>query len=121
MVSGASYTAVYLITRRLTENLRGETVILPPSAPGSDRLVLVSFFTITVKAEIIDGMAVYDNPQSGRPADYIELFDGAGGLLMVGWVDRFGIRRTAMDQGLLQKEASGPEEILVLLLEGVPL
>ncbi len=81
----------------------------------------VGFEPVGLSYIIKANAAVYDNPQSGRPADYIELFDGSGGLLMVGWVDRFGIRRTAMDQGLLQKEASGPEEILVLLLEGVPL
>ncbi|MEE9549932.1 MAG: hypothetical protein V3W08_05985 [Candidatus Binatia bacterium] len=107
-------------TIRVTENLRGEPVILPPSAPRTDRLVLVSFFTITAEAEIIAGMALYDNPRSGRPANYIELFDSAGGLLMVSWVDKFGIRRTAIDRGLLQEEASGLKGDLVLLLEGDP-
>jgi len=50
----------------------------------------------------------------------MELYDGAGSLLLVSWVDRFGIRRTAMDRGLLQEEASRLEGVLVLLQEGTP-
>ncbi len=103
---------------RVTENLRGETVLLPPSTPEKAQLVLVSFSTVIAQAEIIGGMAIFDNPQSGGPASYVELFDGRGGLLLISWIDRFGIRRTAMDRGLLQEEASRLDGILVLLVEG---
>ncbi len=105
---------------RITENLRGETVLLPSSAPETDRLILVSFVTIAPEAEIMAALAVYDDPQTRRPIDYLELYDGEGGLLLVSWVDRFGIRRIAMDHGLLEEEVSGLDGTLVLLLEGVP-
>ena len=107
-------------TIRVTENLRGETVLLPSSAPETDRLMLVSFVTMAPESEIIGALAAYDDPITKRSVDYLELYDGAGSLLLVSWVDRFGIRRTAMDSGLLQEEASGLEGVLVLLQEGTP-
>lgn len=105
---------------RVTENLRRERVLLPPSAPERDRLKLVAFVTIAPEVEIIAALAVYDDPRTKRKVDYLELYDGSGGLLLVSWVDRFGIRRTAMDRRLLQEEASKLEGVLVLLLEGTP-
>lgn len=103
---------------RVTENLRREIVLLPPSAPDKSRLILVTFATMASEAEIIGALALYDDPQTKRPVDYIELYDDSGGLLLVSWVDRFGIRRIAMDRGLLQEEASRLEGVLVLLAEG---
>ncbi len=105
---------------QVTENLRGETVLLPPSAPERGQLVLVSFVTITPEAEVIASVAAYDDPQTSRSIDYLELYDEAGSLLLVSWVDRFSILRTAMDRGLLQEEASRLEGVLVLLQEGTP-
>ncbi len=107
-------------TIRVTENLRKERVLLPPSAPERSQLILDSFSTITAEGEIIAARAVYDDPRTRKPDDYLELYDEAGGLLLVSWVDRFGIRRTAMDRGLLQEEASRLEGVLVLLQEGTP-
>ncbi len=105
---------------RITGNLRGEKVLLPPSAPVTDRFMLVSFVTIGPEAERMTILAVYDDPQTRRPIDYLELYDGAGGLLLVSWVDRFGIRRTAMDRGILQEEVSNLEGVLILVIEGIP-
>jgi hypothetical protein len=105
---------------RFTENLRRETILLPPSAPDRRQLVLVSFVTITPEAEVIAAVATYDDPQTSRSIDYLELYDEAGGLLLVSWVDRLGILRTAIDRGLLQEEASRLEGVLVLLQEGTP-
>lgn len=105
---------------RVTENLRRERVFLPSSAPNKSRLTLVSFTTIQVGADSAGTMAMYDDPQSGRPMDYMELYDGSGSLLLISWIDRFGIRRTAMDRGLLQEDASQLEGVLVLLAEGTP-
>lgn len=105
---------------RVTENLRRERVFLPSSAPNKSKLTLVSFTTIQVGADIAGTMAMYDDPQTGRPMDYLELYDGSGGLLLASWVDSFGIRRIAMDRGLLQEQASELEGVLVLLAEGTP-
>ncbi len=119
LLAGVLGLPLHAETMRVAENLRGETVLLPPSTPEKDHLVLVSFFTITAEAEIIAAMAVYDDPQTGRQTDYVELYDSKGGLLSVSWVDRFGIKRTAMDYGLLQEKASGLKGVLILLLEGI--
>jgi len=105
-------------TIRVMENLRGEKILLPSSAPETDRLMLVSFVTMAPETEIIGALASYDDPKTRRSVDYLELYDGTGSLLLISWVDRFGIRRTAMDRGLLQEEASRLEGVLVLLLEG---
>ena len=105
---------------RVVENLRGETVILPSSAPETDQLILVSFVTMATGAEIVGALAAYDDPKTIRSVDYMEFYDGAGSLLLVSWADRFGIRRTAMDRGILQEEASMLEGILVLLSDGIP-
>ncbi len=105
---------------RVTENLRREKVLLPPSAPDKGQLILVSFVTIATEAEIIAAVATHDDPQTKRPVDYMELYDGSGGLLLVSWIDRFGIRRTAMDRALLQGGGPRLEGILVLVAEGTP-
>jgi len=107
-------------TMRVTENLRGGVVLLPPSAPATDRLTLVSFITIVPDAGVLAAIAVYDNPQTTRPVDYLEFYDGVGNLLQASWLDKYGIRRTAVDRALLQEDAPRLEGILVLLLEGDP-
>ncbi len=111
---------VHSESMRVTENLRGGVVLLPPSAPETNWLTLVSFFTIVPDAEVLGAIAVYDNPQTTRPVDYIELYDGVGNLLQASWFDKFGVRRTAVDRALLQEEASGFEGVLTLILEGIP-
>jgi hypothetical protein len=100
------------------ENLRGEFVLLPVSAPKKNQLVLVSSVTLARKAEIIGALAIYDDPQTKRPVDYLELYDRTDALLLISWIDRFGIRRTAVDHALLRGDASESKGVLVLLLEG---
>jgi hypothetical protein len=100
------------------ENLRGDFVLLPLSAPEKSQLVLASFDTLARRAEIIGALASYDDPRTKRPVDYLELYDRTGALLLISWVDRFGIRRTAVDHALLHGDASEPKGVLVLLLEG---
>ncbi len=116
-----SATSLHAEPMKVTENLRGERVLLPPSAPNRSGLILVSFVPIPPDGEIIGALAAYDDPGAKSPVDYLELYDGSGGLLLVSWVDRFGIRRIAMDRGLLEEEASELEGVLVLLPAGTPL
>ncbi len=94
------------------------TVLLPPSVPERDRFVSSSVFTIAPDGEIIAALGLYDDPQTIRPVDYVELYGGSGGLLAVGWLDRFGILRTAVDRALLQEESAVLEGVFVLVLEG---
>lgn len=102
---------------QITENLRSETVLLPPP-PLKSELDPVSFVAVVSGAQIIASVAKYDDPRTKRPVDYMELYDGSGDLLVVSWFDQFGISRTAMDRGLLQEGAMTPEGVLVLLPEG---
>jgi len=110
---------VHSASMRVTENLRGQVVLLPLSAPETDRLTLVSFITIVPDAEVLAAIAVYDNPETTKPVDYIEFYDGVGNLLQASWIDKYGIRRTAIDRGLLQQEPTGLEGVLTLISEGI--
>ncbi len=103
------------------KDLRGEIVFLPPSAPERERLILVSFVNVTTETGFIGAIAIYDDPGTNSQTDYIELYDGTGGLVSVSWLDPFGIRRTALDSGLLSEEASELQGLLVLLTEGTHL
>jgi len=48
---------VHSASMRVTENLRGQVVLLPQSAPETDRLTLVSFITIVPDAEVLAAIA----------------------------------------------------------------
>jgi hypothetical protein len=92
-------------------------VVLPASLPEKEHLILVSLLPVTVEAKIVGAVAVYDDATSARTADYLELYDNAGQVVAIGWFDRFGIERMAIDRGLLedQDELKG---VFVLVLKG---
>ncbi len=106
---------------RSTEFFTDRTMMFSPLVPEWDRFVWRSVFTIAPEGRIRAALGIFDDPATNRPVDYVELYDDTGSLLAVGWVDRFGILRTAMDRGLLQEDTSRLEGILVLVLEGTPL
>ncbi len=58
---------------------------------------------------------VYDDVTTERPADYWELYDKQGNLLAVSWFDRFGIRRTAVERGILENEDKLEGNFVVVL------
>src|SRR2546425_11394359 len=78
-------------------------ILSSASAPEQHKLNLISFSPLRLDSEIVGSLAVYDDPTTERPADYLELYNSAGDLLVVGWFDRFGIERMAVDRGLLQE------------------
>jgi hypothetical protein len=98
-------------------NVLGKEILQTATVQGTDRLDLVSISAFTVGGETMGSVALYDDPATGRPADYLELYDSGGDLLAVGWFDRFGIERTAVDRGLLEN-ADKPEGVFVVLLDG---
>jgi hypothetical protein len=49
--------------------------------------------------------------------DYLALYDSAGDLVALGWFDRFGIQRIAVDRGLLD-EGDELEGVFVFFLDG---
>ena len=105
---------------RTQENLRHETVVLPFSAPETSQLALVGYTPVADQENL--GIAfLYDDPQTQRAVDYIELYDEMGDLLLVTWIDRFGIYRVAVDRGLLRDEDPSAEGVLVLVTDGLAL
>jgi hypothetical protein len=63
---------------------------------------LISFSAVVADGDTVGSLAVYDDPRTERPEDYIELYDKDGLLVAVGWIDRFGIERIAVDRALLE-------------------
>jgi hypothetical protein len=83
-------------------------------------LVLATFYRVIVEGKIVGALLVYGNPKTKRPKDYLELYDNETNLVAVGWFDRFGIQRIAIDRGLFE---DGPklQGVFVTLLDGDPL
>ena len=106
---------------KFMKDLRGETVLLPPSAPERERLNLVSFVNVINETEVIGAVVLYDDPRTNAETDYVEIYDHTGGLVSVSWLDAFGIRRTAMDSGLIAGDDSELQGLLVLLTDGTKL
>lgn len=92
-------------------------IIAPVSIPEKIRLNLLSFSLILDEGGIIGGVAVYDDPTTDRSPDYCELYDNYGELVGVGWLDEFGIERTALDRGFLQG-AEKLERVFVIVIDG---
>ena len=85
--------------------------------PEQHAMSLVSFDPLVVEGEVMGEVAayVYDDVTTERPADYWELYDKEGNLLAVSWFDRFGIRRTAVDRGILENEDKLEGNFVVVL------
>ena len=72
------------------------------SAPERHSLTLIAFSPLVVKGQTLGEVLVYDDPATKRPMDYFELYESTGELVAVGWFDRFGIQRIAVDRGMLE-------------------
>ena len=81
-------------------------------------LILVSYFPVIVEAEVVGSLAVYDDATTARLADYLELYDNAGHLVVIRWFDGFAVERMAIDRGFLEDEGE-LEGVFVLVVEGV--
>jgi hypothetical protein len=104
---------------RVAENLRHEAVILPPSTPDRKQLVAVDYAVVADEELEFGIVVVYDDRRTNRQTDYIEFYDFFGDLVMVSWIDRFGICQTAIDRGLLDREDPTIERQLVLVTGGI--
>lgn len=94
-----------------------QTLLLRKFTPGQPPLNLLSHSPLLVNGLRAGVVVVYDDPTTARTADYFELYDNDGDLVAVGWFDRFGIRRMAVDRGLIE-EKSDLEGVFVTLLQG---
>jgi len=106
-------------TMQTTKNLRQDTVLLPASAPDRDRLVPVASIAVISEEEVVGLLILYNDPHRERLFDYIEVYDAGGDLLLIHWIDQFGIHRTAIDRGLLDQNKTEAEGTLILLEEGI--
>ena len=97
-------------------NLRNE-IFLPVGIPEKSRFTLVSTFPVLLDGETLGTGRIYDDPATKRGGDYAELYNTAGDLLAVSWIDSFGIERLAVDRGVVQ-ETGSLEGVFVILLEG---
>lgn len=103
-------------TRTLT-NLRGERVIVPDGVPDRGEFVPLGTLVVEVGTPVGKGgliLAFYDNPNSERLGDYVEVSDPAGNLLKIEWYDEGGQVKVAHDQNLTDPDAKGPAKVLVM-------
>lgn len=104
-----------------TEDLRHESVTLPPSTPDRSRLAVVQTLTF-FEEELGAGVLVfYDDSQTRWQIDSIELYDFEGNLLVVTWLDRFGACQVVMDRGFLDPDDPTVEGIMVTVAVGTVL
>jgi hypothetical protein len=97
-----------------------QEILVAVAPPPREGLTLVSILPMTVEGKVLGGLAAYDDAATSRPTDYLELFNDVGALLAVGWFDRFGIERLAVDRALLE-EADNLAGVFVLVLMGDPI
>jgi len=104
-----------------TEDLRHESVTLPPSTPDRSRLAVVQTLTF-FEEELGAGVLVfYDDSQTRWQIDSIELYDFEGNLLVRTWLDRFGTCQVVMDRGFLDPDDPTVEGIMVTVAVGTVL
>jgi hypothetical protein len=109
----------FIATRSLeaADNVSGPEVLLSATRLEQRSLTLVSSSPLVVEGQALGEVLVYDDPTTKRPADYFELYDNPGDLIAVGWFDRFGIERMAVDRGILDGEDE-LEGVFISLLDG---
>lgn len=106
---------------RIFENLYAETSPLPPSLPDRVGLKMVAFFVTEDEGGLSLSVALYDDAQTKREVDYMELYNDEGDLLLVSWIDHHGIKRLAVERGLLEEEDGELDRGLVFFTVGTPL
>jgi len=89
------------------------------AGPEQHEMRLVSFDPWVIEGEVMGAVAtyVYDDVTTERPADYWEIYNQDGALLAVTWFDSLGVRKTAVDRGIVE-EKDKLEGVFVLVLDG---
>ncbi len=106
---------------RISENLRHENVLLPYGTPDKGQLVITDYAKVHEEAGGSGIIVFYDDPQTKMDLDYLELYDIDGDLLLVSWIDRFGICQVAIDRALLDEDRVSVDRVLVLITGGTEL
>ena len=91
------------------------------TGPEQHPMKLVSVDPWVIEGEVMGAVAayVYDDVSTERPTDYWEIYNQEGELLAASWFDSFGIRRTAVDRGIVE-EKDQLEGTFVLVVDGEP-
>ena len=98
------------------DNLSGQEISLPALALEEHHLTLVAFFQLVVEAKSWERwLPIMIQPPKGLSITGSSTTVKAASA--VGWFDRFGIQRLAVDRGLLEDEDK-LEGVFVLLSEG---
>jgi hypothetical protein len=106
---------------RVVEDLRRELIVLPPSAPERSRLEVLESVMFVEKGGSAGVLIYYDDIRTKWDIDYIEIYDVEGRLLLVSWLDRFGVCQVAMDRGLLDADDPTLEGVFVMIATGMAL
>ena len=69
---------------------------------SADSLTLIALSPLIADGQTVGAIAVYDDPATNRPADYIEVVDNQGAPVAISWFDRFGIERLMIDRALIE-------------------
>jgi hypothetical protein len=91
------------------------------TGPEQHEMTLVSLDPWVIEGEVMGAVAtyVYDDVTTERPVDYWEIYNQDGELLGVSWFDTLGIRKTAVDRGIVE-EKDKLEGVFVVVLDGDP-
>ena len=106
---------------RVGENLRHENVLLPYGTPDKGQFAVTDYSMVEEEGGGVGIMVFYDDPRTKLDIDYLELYDIDGDLLLVSWIDRFGVCQVAIDRALLNKDQSTVDGVLVLITGGIEL
>lgn len=103
-----------------TESAAKPKIVLPTYGQAQSSLQLISLSPLVADGKTVGAVAVYDDPATRRSEDYLELYDSDGDLVAVGWFDRFGIQRIAVDRAFVE----GREDLqgeFVTVVDGEPI
>ena len=106
---------------RVVEDLGRELIVLPPSAPERSRLKVLDRVVFVEEGGSAGVLIYYDDIRTKPDIDYIEVYDVEGRLLLVSWLDRFGVCQVAMDRGLLDADDPTLEGVFVMIALGMAL
>jgi len=104
-------TAEFIPTKEITSR---EQIV--DSVTASHELVLATFYQVMFEGRILGALLIYDDLNTKRAEDYLELYDIGTNLVAVGWFDGFGIQRIA-DRSLFDG-GSILQGVFVTVLDG---
>jgi hypothetical protein len=82
---------------------------------GQRALNVVAVSPVLAGGVAVGKVTFYDDPNTPRRADYLELYNSDGDLIAVAWFDRFGIERTAVDLAVIDGGNHGRGNFVVLV------